>query len=174
MNNTITDKERIKVIDTNIDFCVKNSKNVDIKEFKENIKLQYSLVMALQIICENTNHLSIKTKNLDSSIPWNHISKTRNIISHEYGQLNLDMTLETIKTDLPDLQLKLKKVYKELEVKELYDKYIELIKNNNNLKLEIDNELKKLSLEEKITILNDKINFYTETGSGGISDNSGR
>lgn len=66
--------------------------------------------MSLQIICENANHITDETKNKYSDIPWNEMKTTRNIISHEYGALNILSVYDTIKEDLPELKEKLLKI----------------------------------------------------------------
>lgn len=103
----VDDKARINNIIENIDFCIKNIKNVSESEFETDLKIQYALCMSLQIICENANHISDETKNKYKDIPWNEIKTTRNLISHEYGALNILSVYDTIKVDLPDLKKKL-------------------------------------------------------------------
>lgn len=108
MNDSkIEDIARIKNMITNIDFCCKYIDNVTWFNFNNDMLLQYALCMSLQIICENANHISNETKNIDETIPWNDIKTTRNIISHEYGALNILSIYDTIKNDLPNLKIKL-------------------------------------------------------------------
>lgn len=108
--NIIDDKVRINNIIENIDFCIENIKNVSEKDFQDDLKIQYALCMSMQIICENANHITDETKNKYSDIPWNEMKTTRNIISHEYGALNILSVYDTIKEDLPELKEKLLKI----------------------------------------------------------------
>lgn len=111
--NIVDDTARVKNIIENIDFCIENIKNVTENEFKEDLKIQYALCMSLQIICENANHITDETKNKFKEVPWKKIKTTRNIISHEYGALNILSVYDTIKEDLPDLKEKLKAILNE-------------------------------------------------------------
>ena len=108
----VDDIERINTIIKNIDFCCEYSKKFTGIDFQNDIAVQYALCMGLQIICENANHITNETKEIAKDIPWKDIIKTRNIISHEYGALNLSMVFDTIKNDLPVLKNQLTSVLK--------------------------------------------------------------
>ena len=111
---SVDDKARINNMIENIDFCTENIKDITEDNFIKDIKIQYALCMSLQIICENANHISLNTKLKDSSIEWSTIKSMRNIISHEYGALNMSSVYDTIKQDLPDLKIKLEVLYNKL------------------------------------------------------------
>lgn len=113
----IDDEERINTMIKNIDFCCEYAKNYTGIDFQNDIAVQYALCMGLQIICENANHISEETKKLNNEIAWKDILKTRNIISHEYGALNLSMVFETIKNDLPILKKQLIKILELINIK---------------------------------------------------------
>ena len=100
----IDDIERIQTMINNIDFCNEHSKKITGVDFQNDIAVQYALCMALQIICENANHITEETRLLGANIPWKDMIKTRNVISHEYGALSLSMIFDTIKNDLPTLK----------------------------------------------------------------------
>ena len=70
-------------------------------------------VMRLQVIGEHVGKLlKEESKPLDSynDIPWHAIYSMRNIISHEYGNIDETIVVSVINDDLP----KLKKVIEEL------------------------------------------------------------
>lgn len=70
-------------------------------------------VMRLQVIGEHVGKLlKEESKPLDSykEIPWQAIYSMRNIISHEYGNIDETIVVSVINDDLP----KLKKVIEEL------------------------------------------------------------
>ena len=113
--NKIDDIERIQTMINNIDFCCEHSKKITGVDFQNDTAIQYALCMALQIICENANHITEETKSLDVNIPWKDMTKTRNVISHEYGALSLSMIFDTIKNDLPKLKEELLKLIDKLK-----------------------------------------------------------
>jgi uncharacterized protein with HEPN domain len=70
-------------------------------------------VMRLQVIGEHVGKLLKENSNMlnaYSDIPWNAIYGMRNIISHEYANIDEDIVVSVINEDLP----KLKSVVKEL------------------------------------------------------------
>lgn len=113
--NKIDDIERIQTMINNIDFCYEHSKKITGVDFQSDTAIQYALCMALQIICENANHITEETKSLAANIPWKDMLKTRNVISHEYGVVNLSMVFSTIKNDLPTLKEELLKLIVKLK-----------------------------------------------------------
>ena len=113
MNNNY-DINTIKIILTNINYCIEWIDELDDIEFNNNKNSQYALCMALQIICENCNHISQDLKEKYSNINWKDISTIRNIISHEYGALDLSIVYKTIKNDLPVLKSQLEEVLNDI------------------------------------------------------------
>ena len=110
----IDDKARVENMITNIDYCIAKINSVKYEEFIENIDIRYAISMAMQIVCESAIHLTGETKNKYKDIEWNEMTTIRNIISHEYGALNLEIIYNTIKNDFPDLKEKLNRVLERL------------------------------------------------------------
>lgn len=66
--------------------------------------LQDAIVRQLSIVGEAASKLSKATKDMAPDIPWKEIVGTRNIVIHDYSDINLDTIWATVKKDLPTLR----------------------------------------------------------------------
>lgn len=49
-------------------------------------------------------------KNKYKKIPWREIARLRDILVHQYFGMDLDLTWEVVKTDIPELERNLKPI----------------------------------------------------------------
>jgi uncharacterized protein with HEPN domain len=76
---------------------------------------QDAILRRLQTLAELTQRIcdNLKRENLD--IDWRSISGFRNILVYDYlGEIDLDITWQVVKTYLPDLKIKLKKILQDI------------------------------------------------------------
>lgn len=78
-------------------------------EFINNDVLSDSIIYQLIIIGEAANHLSEETKERHSALPWHAIVGFRNILTHEYYSVDLDLVWGTLQQNLPKLKSALQK-----------------------------------------------------------------
>ena len=69
-----------------------------------------SVCMNLLQIGELANHLTDEFTSMYSDIPWKNIIGLRNVVVHEYGQLDTETVWATITDDIPDLYKKSKAI----------------------------------------------------------------
>ena len=62
-----------------------------------------AIIKSIEIIGEAASKVTETFKTENSNIPWNDIINMRNRLIHAYFDVNLDIVLQTIKTDLPKL-----------------------------------------------------------------------
>lgn len=110
----IDDKSRIENMITNIEYCIGKINSTEYADFVDNIDVRYAISMAVQIVCESAIHITNDTKNRFKEIEWKEMQTIRNIISHEYGALNLEILYNTIKDDFPVLKAKLEMIYEKI------------------------------------------------------------
>lgn len=99
--------ESIKDINT---FIFKISK----KEFSENKEKLNAVVRSLEIIGEAVKNLPISFREKYQEIPWKKISGLRDIIIHQYSDIDLDVVWDTIQKDIPVLEKQIKKIKEKL------------------------------------------------------------
>lgn len=85
------------------------------ESFGNNQKLKDSITRRLEIIGEAVKNIPNDFKEKYPEIPWKKISGLRDIIIHTYFDIDLDITWEIIKKDLPDLKGKILKIKKDLK-----------------------------------------------------------
>ena len=73
-------------------------------DFLKSIQLQDSVVRRIEIIGEAVKNIPAEFKNSHKDIPWKEITGMRDILIHQYFGIDLDLTWEVIKVDLPNLK----------------------------------------------------------------------
>ncbi len=64
---------------------------------------QDAVVRRLEIIGEAVKGLPDEVRDRHPEIPWRQVAGARDILSHEYFRVDLGLTWEMVKTNLPDL-----------------------------------------------------------------------
>ena len=66
-------------------------------------KTQDAVIRKLQILSESTQRLSDEIKATEPKIPWQDIAGLRNILVHQYTEINIPRIWIIIEHDLPEL-----------------------------------------------------------------------
>ena len=103
MDNVKNDEYYIQKIKQDLEFISKHMKNVDIEELNTNEILLDSMLFRMIQISENARRLTDEFKQTRENIPWSALYGLRNRIVHDYGNVDLNIVFETLKTDIPDL-----------------------------------------------------------------------
>jgi uncharacterized protein with HEPN domain len=80
------------------------------QNFEENELIQVWMIQHLQIIGEACRSLSSDTRNCNPELPWSGIIGMRNILTHNYFEIDLDVVWSTVDNDLPDLKRKVEAI----------------------------------------------------------------
>ena len=73
------------------------------EDLEKDRMLSLAIIKSIEIIGEAASKVTETFKTENISIPWNDIINMRNRLIHAYFDVNLDIVLQTIKTDLPEL-----------------------------------------------------------------------
>lgn len=84
-----------------------------LEAFKANEEKYEAVNRKLEIIGEAARRLSPGTKFLLPEIPWRLLTAMRNILIHDYDDVDLDVVWETVQRDLPPLIARLEKHLKQ-------------------------------------------------------------
>lgn len=76
-------------------------------DYNENRMLQLAVERALQIIGEASNRVSLPFREAHSEIPWRKIVSQRNVLVHEYGDVDHGLIWDLVDQYLPELILQL-------------------------------------------------------------------
>ena len=100
----------IKHILESINAIEEFSKNINKKELISNRLRQSAIIREIEIIGEASKNISEKIKNLYPEIEWKKIVGTRDRLIHNYFDVDLDITYEIIKKDMPILKKQIEKI----------------------------------------------------------------
>lgn len=87
----------------------------DLAGFLENRMLQRAVERSLEIIGEAARRVSSKGQDATPEIPWREIIGQRNILVHEYGQIDHELLYKTVDEDIQELISNLEKVLPPIE-----------------------------------------------------------
>lgn len=86
-------------------------KGLDFESFENTSLVKDAVVWRLAIIGEASTHLSKELKN-KIDVPWKRIIAMRNILAHEYFDIDLKVTWKTVTTSIQELKKEIKKYLK--------------------------------------------------------------
>jgi uncharacterized protein with HEPN domain len=75
----------------------------DLVRFLQNDEKQDACIRVLEIICEASRRVSPQTKQEFYQLPWTEMVGMRNMLIHEYSQVDPGVVWKTISEDLPEL-----------------------------------------------------------------------
>lgn len=110
MDNTKDNIYYVKKIVTDLEFIIKHTRSVSLRELEQNEILVDSMMFRLIQISENATKLTESFKTIHNNIPWRAIKGMRNKIVHEYGGVDMSMIYDTITNDIPGLLSELNKI----------------------------------------------------------------
>ena len=86
----------------------------DLAAFLENRVLRRAAERIVEIIGESARNVSANGREAAPDIPWREIIGQRNILAHEYGQIDHELLYNTIVNDIPELIRHLEKALPEI------------------------------------------------------------
>jgi len=89
--------------------------HVSKEQFLENSEKHFATIKQIEIIGEACNKLTNDLKSANQSIPWRGIIGFRNLTTHEYFGIDLQLVWEIAKNDLPDLKKKMQTILNSLK-----------------------------------------------------------
>ena len=101
---------RIKTLLNHIDTVLSDTKDISASElFKNDLLLRatsFSIVQIGEMMIQLQRHLNDEYPDL----PWAQARRMRNIIVHDYGNIDIELVYDTIRNDLPVLKNELIKI----------------------------------------------------------------
>jgi uncharacterized protein with HEPN domain len=73
------------------------------EQFSGNLLVIRAVERCIEIIGEAARRVSASTKAVHPQIPWSDIIGQRNILAHEYGQIDYELLYRTARKDVPQL-----------------------------------------------------------------------
>lgn len=80
------------------------------QDLETDLQLQDAIIRRLLIICEAARRISEETQQSLPTVPWSAINGMRNLLVHEYDEIDLDIVWDTLQISLPVLIAELENV----------------------------------------------------------------
>ncbi|MCP4456478.1 MAG: DUF86 domain-containing protein [Cytophagales bacterium] len=110
MNKLYKDINRIKHILDAIEELESFTEGLSQEEFTNNAAIRLASVKVLEIIREAAKHISESIKDNFPEIPWERIVAFRNVLVHEYFQIDLEIVWRVVQDEIPGLKNNLQKI----------------------------------------------------------------
>lgn len=114
MREPLRDSERLKHILEAIHNIENASKKITEEELSSNLVLRHALTWNIMIIGETANKLSKEFCTLHNQTNWRGITGMRNVLVHDYYQINVDELYSVITFDIPELKQQIETYIAEL------------------------------------------------------------
>ena len=86
--------------------------NIDVKLFKGNVDLQDATLRRLQLIGEAVKNIPSEIKKKFNNVEWKKIAGFRDVVTHAYFNVDLDIVWDIVNNNLPLLKLQIESVIK--------------------------------------------------------------
>ena len=100
----------LKHILESIDRVQEYSKDLSKSEFRKDVKGQDAVFRRLEIMGEAVKNIPPEFTKKYPQIPWTEIARTRDKLIHHYFGVDLDLTYDIIRKELPKLRKELVKI----------------------------------------------------------------
>jgi len=86
------------------------TRDAELEDFLGDRMLVLAVERSLEIIGEAAGQISDGFRNDHQDVQWRNIRGIRNILAHEYGQVNREIVYNTVMNEIPVLRAKLEKL----------------------------------------------------------------
>ena len=86
------------------------------QDFVNNYEKQDAVIRRLEIMGEAIRNIPEEFLDNYPEIPWRDIVDFRNVLIHEYFDVNIERVWETIQKDIPEFKTKIEQIRKSLEL----------------------------------------------------------
>ena len=109
-----SDYERLLHIKEAAYLILEYTQHSDLIGFRLDRKSQLSVERLIEILGEAANHISEDIKVDYPEVPWRQIIALRNVVSHEYFQIRLELIWGVATQEIPVLAMQINKILEEL------------------------------------------------------------
>jgi uncharacterized protein with HEPN domain len=89
--------------------------NVSQEDFERDLEKQDSITYRILILGEASKRLSAEFRESYPDIPWRQIAGMRNMLVHEYDQIDLEVLWDVVQNNIPNLLTRLDGILTQLD-----------------------------------------------------------
>lgn len=108
MREPIRDKSRLEHIQTAIERILDNIKDIPLDKLSSNVLVYYGIVKNIEIIGEAAYKLSASFRESHSETPWKDVMRMRNVLVHDYYNIDEREVIYVIEDNLIPLLTQVK------------------------------------------------------------------
>ena len=90
--------------------AVEYLEKISYEEFIKSTAIQDAVIRRIEIIGEAANRISEQSRKKYDHLPWTEMKGMRNLLIHEYDEIDLKEVWNTVKNDLPALLKEIEKI----------------------------------------------------------------
>ena len=95
-------------------YLQKYTKDTSRTTFLKSVELQDKVIRRLEIIGEAVKNIPNPIRQKYKDVPWKKIAGMRDVLIHDYFEVELDLAWEVIKSEIPILKKQISKIREEL------------------------------------------------------------
>lgn len=84
------------------------------QEFEADERTSYAVIRALEVAGEAARHIPEEITRMYPKVPWSDMIGMRNVLIHDYIEVDLEAVWLTVKDDLPETEREIRRIIKEL------------------------------------------------------------
>jgi uncharacterized protein with HEPN domain len=88
--------------------------NWTFEEFAADLKTQFAVIRALEIIGEATKNIPFEVREKYPSVPWKDLAGIRDKLIHSYFGVNLEVVWLSVNEGIPEAKPEIKKILDEM------------------------------------------------------------
>ena len=88
--------------------------NMDMPHFEADERTSYAVIRALEVMGEAARHIPEEITQRYPKVPWSDMIGMRNVLIHDYIEVDLEAIWLTVKNDLPEAEEEIKRIIEEL------------------------------------------------------------
>jgi len=97
-----------------IESIEKYTKKVSQEKFFDRPQVQDAVVRRIEVMGEAVKNLPTAFRNKHGSIPWKKIAGTRDVLIHDYSEIDISLVWEIVKKEIPVLKKQISKLIEEI------------------------------------------------------------
>jgi len=87
---------------------------MDRQEFEADERTAFAVIRALEVAGEAARHIPEDIARRYPKVPWSDMIGMRNVLVHDYIEVDLEAVWLTVKNDLPEAEREIRQIIKEL------------------------------------------------------------
>ena len=97
-------------IEESIDLVLEYSKGLSFSQFKKDNKIQDAILRRIEIVGEAVKKLPVEITLKYPEVKWSQIAGMRDKLIRQYFGIDLEIVWNVVRTDIPELKRKIKKI----------------------------------------------------------------